>query len=169
MAVATRISPADFLAMTFIDRPEPELVDGEVLERAMPNALHSFICGVLVTLFRQRLSPNFVVMPEIRVQLDDTEFRTVDLAVFAAFPLLVPKDPPLVSVEILSPGDRYADVMRKCRDYERWGVPEVWLVNPEERSLHRYSGGSVEKRDSITLPALSLSLQAPEVFAGLPV
>lgn len=170
MVVATRISPAEFLAITMPDRPEPELVAGEVQERGLPNHIHSFLqvqLGALLRLVAMRLG--FSVHSEIRVQLGEEDFRTIDLAVFASFPALVPQHPPLVAIEILSPGDRYAAVMRKCRDYEAWGVAEIWLVDPEARAVSRYSNGTLEARESMELPALAANLPSAEIFAGLPV
>ncbi len=42
---------------------------------------------------------------------------------------------PDIAVEILSPWDRPARVTEKVLEYLRAGVAEVWLIDPEERTL----------------------------------
>lgn len=46
---------------------------------------------------------------------------------------------PDIAVEVLSPGNRYAETQRKLRDYFRYGVKEAWIVSPDERivRVHR--------------------------------
>ena len=41
--------------------------------------------------------------------------------------------PPDVAVEVLSPEDRAADVQDKIDDYLQFGIPAVWLIDPERR------------------------------------
>ena len=41
--------------------------------------------------------------------------------------------PPEVAVEVLSPEDRAADVQDRIDDYLRFGVPAVWLIDPERK------------------------------------
>ena len=47
--------------------------------------------------------------------------------------------PPIVAVEVQSPGDRQVRVTRKIAQYLDSGVPVVWLVDYEERfvTVHR--------------------------------
>jgi Uma2 family endonuclease len=43
--------------------------------------------------------------------------------------------PPDLAVEILSPGDRWAEIEEKVADYLAGGARRVWLVDPRERRL----------------------------------
>ena len=52
--------------------------------------------------------------------------------------------PPLLALEVLSPSTRRHDLVRKRRLYEREGVREYWVVDPEDESVsvfHREEGG----------------------------
>lgn len=40
---------------------------------------------------------------------------------------------PDLAVEVISPNNRFAEVIRKLHDYFEYGVREVWLVLPEQR------------------------------------
>jgi Uma2 family endonuclease len=41
-------------------------------------------------------------------------------------------------VEILSPGDRFADTVAKCEEYHAWGVRYCWIVDPDHRQSWEY-------------------------------
>ena len=41
-------------------------------------------------------------------------------------------------VEILSPASAYYDLRKKFRVYEKYGVKEYWIVDPEEKFIEIY-------------------------------
>lgn len=45
---------------------------------------------------------------------------------------------PELVVEILSPGDSWSSVAQKLREYFAIGVAQMWVVDPESRSVHVY-------------------------------
>lgn len=45
---------------------------------------------------------------------------------------------PDLAVEIASPGNSFADLVRKVEEYFRFGVGEVWILVPEERVVYIY-------------------------------
>ena len=49
-----------------------------------------------------------------------------------------------VVVEILSPDDAMAFVIEKCRAYETWGFPGIYVVDPESRLVFRWTGNALE-------------------------
>jgi Uma2 family endonuclease len=79
-------------------------------------------------------------------------------------------------IEILSPSNKAYDRETKLRAYEKAGVPELWYLDPEEKTAevlnlgpnHRYLlTAKLSENDAIVskvLPGLSLTLD--EVFAG---
>ncbi|MFC3803809.1 Uma2 family endonuclease [Cohnella sp. GCM10012308] len=46
--------------------------------------------------------------------------------------------PPDLVVEILSPGSRHRDRVRKQRIYERHGVPEYWILDPVAQTVEQH-------------------------------
>ncbi len=79
----TQIGVEEYLGLVFDDRPEPDYVDGEVVERALPTPIHSQIQALLAVLFaalstRVRL----VMMSELRVRIEPRLFRVIDFAVY---------------------------------------------------------------------------------------
>ncbi len=72
------------------------------------------------------LSINDVVQPDILVVLKEHLEIVQQRGIFGA--------PDLV-VEILSPSSMETDFLRKSRLYERYGVCEYWIVNPEREMV----------------------------------
>jgi Uma2 family endonuclease len=83
MLAKTQIGVEEYLGLVFDDRPEPDYVHGEVVERALPTPTHSQIQALLILL----LAPLFkrarlFLLPELRVQIEPRLFRVADLAVY---------------------------------------------------------------------------------------
>lgn len=79
---------------------------------------------------------------------------------------------PELIVEILSPGDRWADVQEKLREYFEAGVDVVILVEPEAKIVSVYrSTTEIEEfggEDELTVPDLlpGFSLPLPHLFGS---
>ena len=136
MATKTVMSVDEYLHTAF-DGPDPEYVDGEIVERNVGEALHSWIQGWLYELLRaQAKQYGSKVRIELRVRTRETRFRVPDVAVWRPADELVrgyAKVPPFLAVEVLSPDDRMSRIAPKIQEYFQWGVEWVWLIDPDER------------------------------------
>ena len=73
---------------------------------------------------------------------------------------------PDIAVEVLSPSETPARIHRKMTQYFKAGVKEVWLVQPEDRTVEIWTGPNLPEpaltgADSITsrlLPGFALPL-----------
>ena len=122
-----------------------EIVDGERVEKVMSayaswitSELHEHLAAFL------RENPLGKALPEVVFILDDDRDlrRRPDVAYLSAdkWPVGAPPPPtgdwaviPDLAVEVLSPSNRYEEVIRKLRQYFQYGVSEVWIISPEER------------------------------------
>ena len=110
-----------------------ELFDGVLVVSPRPTTVHQYVAMRLATQLDRACPEDLCVVPEPAVQLDpQTEFDP-DLVV-------VPLDevgdakftaPPLLVVEIRSPSTALFDLNRKKAEYEKFGVPSYWVVNPD--------------------------------------
>ncbi len=63
---------------------------------------------------------------------------------------ILPKDwakvPPDLAVEVVSPNDLVYKLEEKLNDYRKVGVPLIWVINPESRTVTVYrSDGSISR------------------------
>jgi len=76
---------------------------------------------------------------------------------------------PEIAVEVLSPDDRAADVQGKIDDYLQFGIPAVWLIDPErQRAWIHTKEGAREALDRVLRnPAGGLEVPLSAVFPEL--
>ena len=166
MAVKTLISEEEYLRMSFEDRA-PDYVNGELVERSVPNHSHSKTQGELYFRFRS-LAERLPLFPrtELRVPVAPRKYRIVDLAVYAHQEPVeeLPKELPLVVTEIVSPDDRHEDIMKRLAEFEAWGVPHVWLVDPGLQRLYVYHNGGLTAAEAFELPEFGVRIAAGEIL-----
>jgi Uma2 family endonuclease len=165
MGARTAISVEEYLHTSFPDL-DREYRDGELVERALPDYLHSRTQALLAAFFealRRTLSVH--VCTELRLKLRDGLYLIPDVCVFwpgaPAGP--VPDTPPLVTIEILSPDDRLTEVREKLEEYRAWGVKHVWLVDPHSKRMYTCDAGLVEV-GSLRIGELDVELRPEATF-----
>jgi hypothetical protein len=75
--------------LVFEDRPEPDYVDGEVIERALPDVARSALKTSLVLAFAP-LAKSATLMTGLRVRIEPRLFRIVDFAMYVGARLSIP-------------------------------------------------------------------------------
>jgi Uma2 family endonuclease len=155
-----QVAPAEYLSMSFADL-DREYVRGEIVERSIPDYPHGKMQAALGARFWPlRQSHRLFVCSETRMQLAPDLFRIPDVAVFAGKEPdeRVPSHPPMVVIEIISPDDRYSDVLEKLAEYRHWGVPHIWVIDPHRRTFASYDAGALLTVSTLTLPGHPLEL-----------
>lgn len=170
MATTIRVSPQDYLRMTKeSDRPDSEYVRGEIVERGMPDLVHSGAQKRLIVIFSSMEDLHRVyAFPELRLQLAEDVFRVPDVTVFSGAPpsQLVPDRPPLCVVEIVSRDDRYTELLQKLDEYHRWGVQHIWVVDPWLERLSVYDGSDLRQIAELGLPGTDRRITIRELIRG---
>ena len=165
MDVKTLISEEEYLRTGFEDRT-PEYIDGELVERSVPNKSHSSAQVELAFVFRtlQQRLPLFP-LSELRVPVAPRKYRIADLVVYTQEPAAeLPQELPLVVIEIVSPDDRYELLMTRLEEFRTWGVPHVWLVDPGMRRLSVYREGGLTAVEAFELPEFGVRIGAGEIL-----
>ena len=164
------------------DGQRHELIDGEHYVTPSPNPAHQVIAGNLYFALRSYLEAHQtgqLFMAPLDVVLSDFDVVEPDLFFITAArrgDLLTKRNvrgAPDLIIEIGSPGTRRRDETIKRRLYERDGVAEYWVVDPDlevvriyrrddgsygrPRELSREAGDVLE---SPLFPELTLSLDA---------
>ncbi|MEP6962363.1 MAG: Uma2 family endonuclease [Acidobacteriota bacterium] len=165
MGAKTAITEAQYLRTSYPDL-DKEYRDGDVLERTLPDYLHSKTQSLLSALFiGVRETLHLYPGSELRLQVRRGLYRIPDLCVFHPHEPAeaVPSTPPFIVVEILSPDDRMAEVRSKLEEYKQWGVAHVWLVDPHSKRMYSCDSGFAEV-PTLSVPELSLEVTPADIF-----
>jgi Uma2 family endonuclease len=167
VSASTHISAEQYLHMTF--EHDAELVRGEIVERSMPDNVHSLIQYlILMRLGTLAAKCSLHPRPELRLKIASDTFRVPDVCVFTSAPTdRVPDKAPLVVIEILSKDDRHVDVMQKLEEFHVWGVPYIWLVDPITKRLFTYSEQGFRSVSSLVLAEYPFQLTPADLFSEL--
>jgi len=80
-------------------------------------------------------------------------------------------DAAFLAIEILSEDDRMTQVMERLEEFDRKGVPNIWVIDPRLRTISVYSAGVLNEIRSgavVTTGEPRLELTRDEVFQDLP-
>ena len=174
--VRRRMSAADYLAQPPVNRPRTELIYGEVVVAASPTHEHqSFVHNlgeVLRRWTRQKKlgsisfdldmvldeAKDLVYRPDLQFLAADHAGRRRNGRVFG------PAD---LCVEVLSPSDTPWVQKRKFSDYERYGIPWYWTIQPEPDDLRLEEHELVDGAYACRTEVVGDAWFAPAVFPGL--
>ena len=97
-----------------------------------------------------------------------TNYRP-DLRIYGPGPVF--KRPPFLCIEVLSPDNRMKQISERVDDYLRFGVPSVWVIDPDTRSgyVYRLHGEYGAKREVPDTEPPAIAMPLAEIFAGLGV
>lgn len=119
-------------------RPDCDYVDGLLEERNVGEYDHGRLQGLIFAyLLQQQKVSNMRVVVEQRVQVSPTRFRVPDIVVTDGRPgEQVLRSPPLLCIEVLSAEDRLSRLRVRAQEYLRFGVPEVWIIDPSDLTVY---------------------------------
>lgn len=119
-----------------------ELFNGELIPMPPASGLHALIMVFLLNQFNaeiQRLGLNWLAMPgNVGVRTGETKSRIPDLVILSeiqresirTMSSAVLEVPPILAVEIVSPGNSQDDYRYKRSEYAVREISEYWIVDP---------------------------------------
>lgn len=125
-----------------------EVLDGLLVREPPPTTRHETLVSRLVAALVRALAPGDedglfiattgvvfddqnVVQPDVAYVVPERRSRTIREDALHGAPDLV--------IEVLSPSTRDRDLIAKRALYARAGVPEYWVVAPEQRTVIRFT------------------------------
>lgn len=151
-----------------------ELIDGREIEKPVPKELHAIIQSYLIEVLRTRLSKQKYralselnvlcgddrLVPDIALARRNAKYRDGDLA-----------DPPLLCIEIFSPGQTFAALVDRAERLLKAGTPLCWLIWPERRQAWTYTAERLSEAGETLSAAFgdgdSIEVTAAEMWAEL--
>ncbi len=142
--VTTGYTPEDLLTIT--DRPMPELVEGQLVERGMGEESDLIAATILMIVgaFVRENDLGRVHGSQCGYQIfdDPKKVRIPDVSFTrkARMPADGParghaKVAPDLVVEVLSPNDLAVELIARMEDFHAAGVPLLWVVDPATRTV----------------------------------
>ncbi|SFH81675.1 Uma2 family endonuclease [Planctomicrobium piriforme] len=182
------ITAEQFMQMHF-DVPV-ELVRGEIVylygEDGMtrPDHVHGGVCSnlaVAISVWAKSRGAGRVSTNDsgVKTERDPDTIRGADVAFFPMGRLPGGKLPkgrtdiaPSLCIEVLSPSNTYGEMTAKREEYLACGVEEVWIVDPESRSVDVFRSDAPQHRlddsDMLTSRALpGFERPVADIFEGV--
>ena len=164
--VAGSVSVEEYLRTTY--KPACDYIDGVLRPKPLATWKHGVIQGQSSTVVN--VDKRYRAASELTVRIREGQYLVPDVGVQlrGAIQDPYPTKPIALCIEILSPEDRFAEVLAKCDDYLAWGVPMTWIVDPDTRRAWQYAGHAPQEiaaTGSLTAGELVVSLR--ELFSVL--
>jgi Uma2 family endonuclease len=150
MGMPAAFPPARWTREMFYALPEDgkrhEIIDGVHYMTPSPGGPHQLVLGELYVLIRayvKRETLGWPVLAPHDVDLGEDTIVEPDLVVMrrgsslpeAGTPGLIP----LLAIEVISPSSVSRDRILKRRRYQRAGIAEYWIVDPEAQLVERWT------------------------------
>ena len=164
------MTSAEFLLLPET-KPASEFINGQIIQKPMPQGKHSVIQGQLVINLELKLKPDKIAraFPELRCSFGGRSI-VPDVVVFTSS--RIPRDQngdiadvfsiaPDWTIEILSPSQSQSRVTKNILHCLQHGSQMGWLIDPAEQSVFVY----LPDRATLVLDMMVDVLPVPE-FAG---
>ena len=123
-----------------------ELLGGELLVTPAPKPRHQLVVGALLerlSLYARTQHVGYALASPADLSLGGDQLVQPDVFVVARTGAGVPEHwseapSPLLVVEVLSPSTARYDRQVKRRWFQRAGIPEYWIVDPDARQVERW-------------------------------
>ena len=170
MGTSLLVSEREYLTTGY--EPDCEFDEGTLLQRNTGELPHSLvITEVAAFLYARRKQYRIQVLTILRIRIGPGQYRVPDVCVYTqpAPRDPIPSSPPFIAIEIVSPDDRMIQMRKKIDEFLAFGVPYVWLIDPERRLADVYNAsGFHEAHDGVLRtedPAIAVPLA--ELFQAL--
>jgi Uma2 family endonuclease len=164
MATTTHVPVEVYLRSSY--EPDAEYVDGQVEERPAGEFDHaSWQMAIQQRFLQHEKEWGIRVRPALRVQISPTRFRVPDVTVLdRGLPIeQIITHPPVAVFEVLSPEDTLRRLKRKLEDYHTMGIPEIWVIDPDDSSFYRYQDRELQRKDFFSHPAKGIEFDMNEL------
>jgi len=147
--------------------PDVEYIEGELEERNVGEYEQNIVQrGILFWFFRRDKEWGIRTLQEQRTRLGPSRYRIPDISVF---PRNTPVEtvftsPQMIAIEILSPDDSHSRMQARIEDFIRFGVKNIWVIDPVLRAGWDCSTGSWIRQERFSVKDTEIYLDMAELF-----
>jgi Uma2 family endonuclease len=164
MATTTNVPVEVYLCSSY--EPDAEYVDGRIEERPMGEFDHALWQQAVLKWFWLREKEwNIRAMQELRVQVAATRYRVPDVTLLDRNQPTeqIITHPPLAVFEVLSPEDSLQRLKRRLEDYRNMGIPEIWVIDPQDSSFYRYEERQLTRKGTFSHAEQGITFEMNEI------
>ena len=176
MATAVHTIPAlltleEYLHTSY--RPDCDFVDGHLEDRNGGDPKHSLLQIELGIWFYLHSEWNLRATSELRTRVSARRIRLPDVAVIPDDDALTTEyprtTPPIIAIEILSPGDRMSRVVPRLQEFLGMGVENVWLLDPKDKIGWTLTTSGLNQAEDgfLRIPGSPVHLHLQTIFSAL--
>jgi Uma2 family endonuclease len=128
--------------------PDMDFVDGHLVRRNMGTQSHGRLQSIIIVFLSQfERSHRIRLFTETRLRVEAARgrHRIADIMAldtpFKRGKVVV--DVPGIVVEIKSPDDTFDDIVDRCFDYEKLGVPDIVVMDPDNKRAWMFEHGDL--------------------------
>lgn len=172
VVVREGVTVEEYLAMPETTAPH-NLIEGRLYMSAAPSPRHQEIVIELASRLHQfgkshggraYVSPADYLLRDGTVVQPDVSYISPERLDIVQQRLVGAPD---IAIEVLSPGTRRFDRVRKLRTYEKNGVSEVWLVDPDSQTvIVFFNAGTTWEREQSVLFGDDIPSQIAHIGSG---
>jgi len=135
---------ASDLSLIYYEEPgKAEFIDGVEYAMGAGSIKHAEIITNLMKILHASFDQKACIpyTSELEICLDESTFRP-DISIICDFTKAmgnVYKGAPTLVIEVLSPSTAYMDYGKKFNYYQRHGVKEYWIINPDYQTIEQYA------------------------------
>ncbi len=168
MGTATQVSLQSYLTTSY--EPDVDYVDGALEERNVGEYDHNMVQrAILIWFYQHEKEWRIRSLQEQRTRVASTRVRIPDVSVFSRdIPIeQVFTRPQLIAIEVLSPEDRHSRIDERLRNFSSFGVPNLWVIDPETRAGWDWRDGNWVRKERFEVANSPIYLSLPELFAKI--
>ena len=148
VAVAEKLTLSEFQFKFAKGDRSYEYWHGQAMPKSMPTWIHGLLQRIVMEILTEA---GYIAGSEVELRIaSDAHPKPDVIATRGEVENPYPTKAVDVVVEILSPDDSMTYVIEKCRSYNEWGFPAIYVVDPDSRLVFCWTGTALQISDTLT-------------------
>lgn len=168
MSATHTISLEQYLNTSY--KPDRELIDGELKEKAVTAPIHGKTQSYIVHWFllhEEEWGVQAYVEPRTKVTSSNVRLPDAVVTYAGSTPPKALVEPPLIAIEVRSETDKPADLRARARDLHAMGVRNIWLLVPEDHEAFVWSREAWERTEELRAADTAIYLDLPWLWSKI--
>ncbi len=146
-AITEKLTVAGFEKQYGHEKPYYEFWHGEAVQKASPTWIHGLLQKIILNLLSEA---GYKSGTEVKLKIDPDFHPVPDMiATRRRIEAPYPTEAVEIVIEILSDDDPMSRVLTKCKTYQSWGFEQIYVVDPQNRTVFRWIDQRLEETNTL--------------------